>query len=237
MSTNYKREIATNAARDTEIALFLAHERIYNDEYPGIIFVDEKAHGKSLAAALSRATGKHTPVVTADMAKDERAKLAARMDARDPELPAVVATTVWSTGINIPNLRWVTLAGAKISAPISALQSGGRGLRRPDGKVSCEVINVCDEGRYEQAADRRSEHLAEAGYTVSDEEFVRSIPAAPTAEPQRRELRERASMPGAAGPQDLSFLRVVGVIWSNALQGLVLLGALWFLSSFMQMCK
>jgi len=156
----------------------------------------------------------------------------ARMDARDPEVPAVVATSVWATGIDIPHLAWVGLAGAKISAPTGVLQMGGRPMRRPDGCDTCEIINFYDEGRYEAAAQRRNDRMTEAGIEMSDEQFIRMLPGACTADrPSSGQRGRRQQRPQA--PQ----VSIGATLWVNFVQGSLLVAGILLLGQLMQTCS
>jgi len=155
-----------------QIASFVIRDRIFSGRYPGIIFVGRKVIGKLFAGAASAILGHEVPLVSADMPPKQRQALAERLSARDPSLPMVVATNVWATGIDIKPLSWVVLSDPKGSAPIGVVQAAGRPRRGHESKDACEIINVDYGGR---AAFFRSEHLADAGFTIGDREFISEI--------------------------------------------------------------
>jgi superfamily II DNA or RNA helicase len=133
---------------------------------PGLIFVDQRAEAQEMAAALQEELGFEVAWVTAERSKAERAKLADRM--RHGQLQLAVCTAAWSTGLDIPCLRFVILAG-RGKAPIGVLQSVGRALRLAGGKEGYEILNV-STAETRGNASRRAELLEEYGFEVESEE-------------------------------------------------------------------
>lgn len=131
---------------------------------PGLVFVRTKAHARRLASRLA------LPVVTSEVNKAERQRIAEGLESG--AIQAAVATAAWSTGVNIPALRWVILP-ERVKAPIAVLQSSGRALRQADGKPCYEIINLVDGStpagiRYGQ---ERENVLVNAGFEVSADEM------------------------------------------------------------------
>jgi hypothetical protein len=122
-----------------------------------------------LAEILSDVLDLDVPDVTSDTPKPERDALIGRMKRRDPELPAVVACQVWSTGIDIPALEWIVWAGEG-QAPAGLKQSGGR-LTRLEGEKSGYVIFDIQTGgpgteAYQEQGRQRLAHYAEGGFAI-----------------------------------------------------------------------
>jgi superfamily II DNA or RNA helicase len=184
----YKRHIVNNDER-TQFIIDAVCQRVVGNCLPGIIFVKEKLHGaithRALTECLSlghRHNMTQVAYVTADVPKKQRQQLAE--DMRNGELQVAVATSVWATGLDIPNLRWVMWAGGG-QAPIGFLQARGRGSRIAGGKDDFELIIIEDKGlpNHEVQSRKRLEHLRKAGM-ISDEEFLQSLEALPPSEPE-----------------------------------------------------
>jgi superfamily II DNA or RNA helicase len=144
-----------------QIGTFLA-ERIGEGLWPGICFVKTKKRAEELAKHISYYTGRETPVVTGDTPKLARKELSEAMTRRDPDYPVAITPGAWSTGVDIPALRWVGFCDLG-QAPIWAIQSAGRGSRK-DGKDKHEFF-IYDFGATEDA-DARAGHTN--GYCGSD---------------------------------------------------------------------
>jgi superfamily II DNA or RNA helicase len=169
--TKYDRLVVEDPYRTDALCRFIADlER--KGEWPGIVFVRKRRHAELFAKALSAVLGKQIPAVTsAATSRQEREALADRMRRRDPSLPAAVATAVWSTGLNVPSLSWVMMAGAG-QAPIGLKQSAGRATRLAEEKAGYTIYDVQDVGpglewAQEQAA-QRMRHYAAAGFAVDE---------------------------------------------------------------------
>lgn len=113
---------------------------------PGLVFVHTKASAEGLAAELSERLSLEVPWVTSDVSEERREAVAQGL--RDGLLPMAVCTDAWSTGIDIPSLRWVALE-AWTRAPIGLRQRAGRGARLASGKTDF-AIYVLPGGRYER---------------------------------------------------------------------------------------
>lgn len=169
--TKYDRLVVEDPYRTDALCQFIAGlER--KGEWPGIVFVRKRRHAEVFARRLSEVLGKQVPAVTsASTSRQEREALATRMRRRDPSLPAAVATAVWSTGLNVPSLSWVMMAGAG-QAPIGLKQSAGRATRLEEGKAGYTIYDVQDVGpglewAQEQAVQRMA-HYAAAGFAVDE---------------------------------------------------------------------
>ena len=172
----YREEIVNSPHRNAAICAEV-QRRVDSGDFPGIIFVRLLEHGDALAQALSVRLGLKVPCITASVPPGEKESTLLLMRNADPACPVAVATATWSTGVDIPCLRWVMQAGAGV-APIGKIQEGGRALRPHEGKEDqgIEIINVMDTGdvdpRWTEQARKREEHLAQAGYDIPDSELT-----------------------------------------------------------------
>lgn len=65
-------------------------------------------------------------------------------DFKSGRIRRVIATSVWNTGVDFPDLKYVVNAGA-LSSLIVTTQGGGRASRVSTGKTSAVVVDVVDE--------------------------------------------------------------------------------------------
>lgn len=175
--TRYDRVIVEDSYRSDAIGRFVgsvvrkeqAFEGIDHGS-PGIVFARLQDHAARLAEAVSMDLGCHVPVVTSRMSKKDRDVLVARMKARDPELPVIVACMVWSTGIDIPPLEWVLWAGEG-QAPIWLKQGSGRATRLDDAKSGYVLFDWQTIGPdtevYQEQAATRMQHYQDGGFTAA----------------------------------------------------------------------
>ena len=172
-NSKYNQFVVDNPYRSDALSHYIADlER--KGEWPGIVFVRTKKHAALLAGALSHELGRIVPAISSDVNRAYRESLAEKMRQRDPSCPVVVATAVWTTGLNIPLLSWVMMAGAG-RAPVGLKQAGGRATRLADDKPGYTIYDVVDVGlpwAEEQSAERRR-HYVRAGFSVSG---LRSAP-------------------------------------------------------------
>jgi len=154
--------------------------------FPGIVFVRKKAHARILAEILSDILDTEIPHVTSDTPKAERDGFVARMKLRDPELPAVVACQVWSTGIDIPPLEWVVWAGEG-QAPAGLKQSGGRATRLEGDKSGYVILDIQSTGpgteAYQEQGRKRLQHYRDGGFNIADTLHPNGANSADSAEP------------------------------------------------------
>ncbi|MBM4370592.1 MAG: hypothetical protein FJ098_03015 [Deltaproteobacteria bacterium] len=113
--------------------------------------------------------------VTAEMPKARRERLAQEIREGTSPVRIIVATMVWSTGVDIPGIRWVLWAGGG-QAPIGLIQSCGRGARLASGKGSFDFIDVADQ---DENMDRRDQHLGSVlprnGSRSSETDFLNHV--------------------------------------------------------------
>lgn len=165
-----KEAFVDRDGRSQRIAEYVA-EKIRGGAGPGILFVRRRARAVWLAEQLSHLLGDQIPYITGEVPEARRAELAELL--RTGQLPLAVATTIWTTGVDIPGLRWVGLCEGQ--APIGVVQAAGRAARMADGKATFEVWNFDGRG-----AARREARLAEEGLEVDEVSEV-SAPEAPKA--------------------------------------------------------
>jgi len=108
-------------------------------QLPGLIFVRRKDKAKQLAAAIEAEMGCFVPWVTSEVPQKTRDEYISKM--KDGRIPVAVATSAWSTGLDIPELRWVSFADEG-RAPIWVTQAAVRGSRLAEGKTSYEIYDL-----------------------------------------------------------------------------------------------
>jgi len=158
---------------------------------PALVFVRMRIHAHFLAARLGMHLGLEVPVVTSQLPIKQREEL--RKAINEGHIPVAICTSVWSTGVDIPNLRGLVLAGGG-EAPIGLIQTAGRTVRKKDGEF--QIVDIGDVGipRYEEQAQRRVEHLAKEGYAVEGVSPAVAL---------MRDLRDNIARPEADGFEDI----------------------------------
>lgn len=134
----YDELVVRSTARNTVLV-----RAVVAADKPVLVFVRDRGHGRVLAGLLRAATGVDVPFVNGDTPQAERVRVARGLN--DGAHPVVVAGTVWEAGVDLPALRTVVNAAGGQSA-IRTVQVLGRALRAAEGKTSCTVIDIADEG-------------------------------------------------------------------------------------------
>ena len=165
---------------------------------PGIIFVGRRVQAEEMARELAERLGHQVGWMTSQRPQKIGRALADQM--RRGELQLVVATSTWSTGLDIPGLKYVVLTG-KDKAPIWLLQSVGRGMRVDEGKQGFDIINMVEPGM-ERQAKQRAETLAAHGLKT-EEGFLDELEQI---DQQRRTRQPELSMKEI-------FVNMVGPAW------------------------
>jgi len=130
---------------------------------PFVCFVKRVDALQPVADALSLLTPLPVKIVHGQMDSASRDALAASF--RSGEISGVVATTVWSTGVDLPNLAAVIRASGG-SAPIGLKQEAGRGTRLFGAKSEFTIYDVSvDEDDKHQRA--RLKHYQAGGFNIS----------------------------------------------------------------------
>ena len=187
----YRDEIVNDPHRNARICAEVKRRADAGD-YPGIVFVRLLDHARVLQEELTKTLGYKVPIVEGNTPQKEKEETRLRLCAKDADLPVIVATSAWGTGVDIPCLRWVMRTSAGM-APIGLIQESGRALR-PAGE-EIEIIDVVDVGncdpRWEEQADIRKGHLTRAGYKISDEKLTEKLlEGGSLSGPTRREENE-----------------------------------------------
>ena len=148
--------------KETSIVETVA-SRVNAGVIPCLVLIDRIADGHSLVEALGQ-KGVPSKLITGRTPRIEKETTADQLRASDPMLPVVVATSTWATGINIPSIRVMVLAG-RVKAPITNVQGAGRGIRTADGKPACEII-VAKESAKKNA--EVLDNLNKVGYNINN---------------------------------------------------------------------
>lgn len=109
---------------------------------PGLVFVKDIAHGRWLEARL-RAAKQNVEFVWGADTTDERRRAILRLQKGDLDL--LVTSSVFDTGVDIPELRSIVNA-AGMKSTIKTLQRLGRGSRIAEGKTEFELYDFDDRG-------------------------------------------------------------------------------------------
>jgi superfamily II DNA or RNA helicase len=160
----YRRLVVTSALRNGMIA-----RAAMIRPGPRLVFVESVDHGHELKKAF-KACGAVVDFVFGDNDKEERTDVLQGLCHRT--LDVAIATRMWRTGIDVPQLMTVVNAAARKSV-IELRQGIGRGIRRMDSnrrvmKDVFYVLDVYDRGcRYlQEAAESRMSTLRRVGYNI-----------------------------------------------------------------------
>jgi len=120
-------------------------ELLKSSPKPALVMVQRTEHLRNVEK-LAQAAGVVVRCVEgATILKNRRAYVAALQDGT---IDAILCTTVFDEGIDVPELKTVILAGGGKS-PVKARQRVGRGLRLHDSKSEVLIIDFMDEhGKY-----------------------------------------------------------------------------------------
>lgn len=155
-ATLYQRYVVESDLRNDAIV-----DAIVEHEPPGVCFVRRPQHARLLCDRLN-AKGIPTEWVSGKTPGPVRARLV--QDLKSGETLWVIATKVWTEGVDIPELRTVVLAGGGRSE-IDAVQEAGRVIRLSNGKQEGTILLVYDRGirTLQRHARERYDALAKAG--------------------------------------------------------------------------
>jgi len=126
-----------------------------------LILVERLEHGETLAAGLGvKFLSGSTPGYERNLAWQTM---------RDGGADCLVASVIADEGLDIPNIKWLILAGGGRAAH-RQIQRIGRGLRRIEGKDRLRVFDFDDRGFYlgRHARARRRTYDKEPAYNVSE---------------------------------------------------------------------
>lgn len=105
---------------------------------PGLIFIYTKEEGEAIEEALLH-QGIPCTFVHGECTDEER--LSIKQALRSGEIQWAIATDVWATGVDIPELKTIVLALSG-SAPIGLKQKLGRGMRLHSGKNDFTIYDL-----------------------------------------------------------------------------------------------
>jgi superfamily II DNA or RNA helicase len=139
----YTEGIVKNRARNREIL-----DLMWDYTTKGmtvLILVTRIDHGEILKTMAENRFGMQVPFVQGETISEDRENFKKRLDSK--ELKAIIATTVWREGINIPSLNVViNAAGGK--SEIMTLQAVGRGLRKTKDKEEVIIVDFFDPSHF-----------------------------------------------------------------------------------------
>ncbi len=157
----YDKAIGANPQRDL---LLIDCARVA--EKPAILFCKTMDHALSMAQKLRKFAGFHVKEVTGKSNDSMREQV--QKDLNSGKIDILVATKVFYEGANMPYTASVIDAGGGKSH-IETIQKAGRGARRPEGKESCEIWTIYDEGweTFTKHSRARIDHLRKEGHAVN----------------------------------------------------------------------
>ncbi len=160
----YRDGIAENDARNS-----LCVTAALRLPRPVMLFVTQVEHGRALERAVS-AGGARSCFVHGGSHGWQRLKVIDNLNRG--LIDVAVANSVFNEGVNVQGLRSVVIAAGGQS-PIATLQRVGRATRRIEGKTTCNVFDVYDEGNptlERHSSERRISYVRE-GYSVTTKDF------------------------------------------------------------------
>lgn len=127
----YKKGIILHENRNNMI-----RDEINKGPHPCLCLVAKVEHADALGYTPGTVvlTGKSSNAVRKEAIEDVKAG----------RVKAIIATTIFDEGIDLPNIRKVILAGGGKSI-VKSLQRVGRGLRKAEGKSTVEIVDFLDE--------------------------------------------------------------------------------------------
>ena len=132
----YDRAIVLNIIRNNMVI-----NELIKAPKPALVMTNRIGHAKILCN-LANLKGINLPaIVQGSTSNNQRAKLL--KDLRSGRIDAIIATTVFDDGLDLPELATLVLAGGGKST-VAQLQRIGRGLRRAKGKKEVLVIDFKD---------------------------------------------------------------------------------------------
>ena len=138
----YEQEVVNNEERN--FVIVKAASKFYKKNKTVLIIVQHIHHGKLLEEMLGMVVGKrHVRFVQGDSGTATRQK--ALKDLNSGDVKIVIATKIFSVGVNIKNLNVLINTKGQIS-PVDYTQTYGRVLRKTDTKDTVDIIDIFDTG-------------------------------------------------------------------------------------------
>lgn len=153
--------IVNNSWRNQRIA-----QEILNGPFPLICMVKTIEQAQQIQQ-YAQAGNWNVPLLTGSSSAAERRKGVSSL--RNGGLKALIVTTIWDEGVDIPELLKVIL-GSGGKSHVKLLQRLGRGLRRSAGKTSVEIIDFGDQhaNLLESHAKIRKKFYKDEGFSVQE---------------------------------------------------------------------
>ena len=136
-----------------------------------VLFQYVEKHGKILYDLINEKADDKRPIffVFGGTDTDQREKIRALTE-KSSNAIIVASYGTFSTGINIRNLHSIVFASPSKSR-IRNLQSIGRGLRKGDNKVSCNLYDIGDDLSWKSKKNHTLGHMVERVKIYNEEQF------------------------------------------------------------------
>jgi superfamily II DNA or RNA helicase len=159
----YRELVVESDARNGAILAAMKHAHELG-RMPGIVFVRQVEHARDIAR---RAEKLGFNVVWVDGTKNLSQRKNAIEALNTSKIDFIVSTKVFVEGINAPEIRSV-INGAGGKSVSETLQQVGRGTRKPEGKMTCDVYDIADTGFWtlQNHYNQRVEAYLREGYEV-----------------------------------------------------------------------
>jgi superfamily II DNA or RNA helicase len=137
----YWRKVEEKGIKFNEIRTNMIVDEVAKGPYPMLILVKTIEQAHFIKDAHKRIVGHDILFLSGrDSAKDRRAAIG---QLRDGSVQAVIATTIFDEGVDVPELRKVILASGGKSQ-VKTIQRVGRALRKAGGKSVAEIVDFYD---------------------------------------------------------------------------------------------
>ncbi len=138
----YYEGIVSNESRNHQILDIV--QKIIDSNQTVLVFINKIEHGENLAKI---AFERHIDLVFIQGSSSNDIRERVKRELNAGVIKAVICTTVWKEGVDIPNLQNIINAGGGKSE-ITVLQSIGRGLRKTLEKETVTIYDFFDLGHY-----------------------------------------------------------------------------------------
>jgi len=137
----YRVGVVENETRNKRIIRFT--KKAFEKGYPTMVLVRSLYHGR----ALTRNIRKSLPEAVVEYLSGADASIRRRETTRrfrSGKVDVLIASTIFDEAVDIPNIRYLILAGGGKS-PIKSIQRIGRGMRKKKGENILRVIDFFDQ--------------------------------------------------------------------------------------------
>jgi len=136
-----------------------------------VLFQFVEKHGKVLYNQIKKLSNQKRKIFfVSGETKTEDREAIRRITEKERDAIIVASYGTFSTGINIRNLHNIIFASPSKSR-IRTLQSIGRGLRKGDAKVSCNLFDIGDDLTWKSKKNYTMLHMIERIKLYNEEEF------------------------------------------------------------------